>query len=146
MFFMKTLICTISLALVFLTSCTKKTLAPTTELPVREAMGLISNDFAVLIDVREAAEIKESFAAKPALWMPMSKIESNDPSWNALLKSLPKGKKIIFHCHAGRRAKIAALKLADQGFETAYLGEFEEWKNAGLPIEHRNPEDPPPHQ
>ena len=103
------------------------------QVSVKEAEGLIRNDFAVLVDVREDDEIKSGMAA-PARWFPTSKIEADDPSWKEFVSKLPKDKQIVFYCAAGVRAGQAAAKLAGQGFKVGNMGGFKDWKAAGLPV------------
>jgi rhodanese-related sulfurtransferase len=97
-----------------------------------EAYGMLRNDFAVLVDVREADELKDGMAA-PAKWVPTSKIEKNDPEWQQFVAQLPKDKQIIFYCAVGVRAGKAAAKLAEQGFRTGNIGGYTDWLKAGLP-------------
>lgn len=110
---------------------------PVPSISPREAEGLLRNDFAVLIDVREKDEIAEGMAARGE-WFPLSKAESSQPADQAEFKSflakLPKDKKIILYCRSGNRSGKFAAILEAQGFKTANMGGFEDWKAAGLPI------------
>ncbi|MEW6057791.1 MAG: rhodanese-like domain-containing protein [Bdellovibrionota bacterium] len=123
------------LALALLSACKAKTetRAPRLMTP-QETYGMLSNDFAVLIDVRESDELKESGKATPSKWFPSSKIESSENEWKEFVKTLPKDKEIVFHCASGGRAKHYAEKLSKEGFKTAYFEDFDSWKSAGLPI------------
>ncbi len=98
-----------------------------------EAYGMLQNQFAILVDVRESQEIKGGMAA-PALWMPMSKIEKNDKSWQDFVQKLPKDKKIIFYCAGGVRAEKVAKMLAEKEYKTANMGGYKDWLQAALPI------------
>ena len=122
---------------VFIVSCTKKgTSVKVDQMTPREALGELRNDFATLIDVREEDEVKEGMA-EGAVWIPTSKIKSNDQQWVEFLKRQPKDKKLIFYCAAGVRAgKVAAL-AAQQGFKTANIGGFKDWVGAGLPVKKK---------
>ena len=106
-----------------------------TRVSPREAMGLLSNQFAVLVDVREEGEIKESGIASGATSIPLSKIEAGDPKWQEFQKRLSKDKQVIFYCRSGGRAGSAAQRLADQGYKAANMGGFDDWKDAGLPVQ-----------
>lgn len=97
-----------------------------------EAMGLIRNDFAVLVDVREESEVKEGMA-EPAQWMPLGKIKANAPEWQALLAKTPKDKQIVFYCARGRRAGEAAELTTALGYKSGNMGGYSEWVNAKLP-------------
>ncbi|MBI3556790.1 MAG: rhodanese-like domain-containing protein [Deltaproteobacteria bacterium] len=85
----------------------------------KEVLGLLVNDFAVVVDVREAEERTETI--DKARWMPNSKIEDGNAEWKTFLSKLPKDKTIVFHCVAGARAEHAASMAAAQGFKTAYF-------------------------
>lgn len=99
----------------------------------KETYGMLRNDFAVLIDVREESEIADGMA-EGAQWMPFtSKIEKNDPSWQQWAESLPKDKLIIVYCRSGRRSGEAAKRLAEKGLRVANMGAYEDWVKAGLP-------------
>lgn len=100
----------------------------------KEAYGQALNHFAVIIDVREKDELMESGTAEPAQWMPLSEVEANSPRWQEFVKALPKDKKIITYCAAGRRSGRVGEKLAALGFEVANMGGFKDWKAAGLPV------------
>ena len=103
------------------------------KISARETKGLLVNDFAVLVDVREEDEVKDGMAAD-AQWMPMSKIEADDPAWVAFQKKLPKDKKIVLYCAVGGRAGRVAKMLSEKGFKTANMGGFASWVAAGLPV------------
>jgi len=100
----------------------------------REALGLLNNDFAILVDVREEEEIKNTGMAASARSMPFSKVQAESPEWKAFLSGLPQGKQIIFYCAKGGRAEEVAKKAALQGFRVGNLGGFSSWKDAGLPV------------
>jgi rhodanese-related sulfurtransferase len=117
-----------------LVACTK---SPVTQVPAvapREAAGLLANDFAVLVDVREEDEVKATGLAEKARWIPMSKIEADAPEWKELLASTPKDKQVLFYCAVGGRAGKAAARMAQAGHQVGNVGGFEDWKSAGLPV------------
>jgi len=97
----------------------------------KDVAALAAKNDAVIVDVRESEEREE--VIDKARWMPMSK--ANDPAaWNEFLKALPKNKTIVFHCRSGRRSKIAAEKLASEGFDVGYFDGPDQWRSAGLPL------------
>lgn len=98
----------------------------------REAEGMLRNDFAVQVDVREEKEIAEGMAAR-ALWFPTSKISDTSPEWKAFVAKLPRDKEIVLYCRSGNRSGKVADLLAKQGFKTRNMGAFDEWVAAGLP-------------
>ena len=86
---------------------------------------------AVIVDVREG---EERFEVVPgARWMPLSKAD-DAKSWSEFAAALPKNQTVAFYCASGVRAKIAAKKLAAQGYATAYFESADQWKAAGLPV------------
>ena len=105
---------------------------PAENISAQETQGLLVNGFAVLVDVREADEIKDGMAA-PAQWIPFSKIEAGAPEWKAFQDKHPKDKKVIFYCRSGKRAGKAADLLREKGFQAANMGGFSSWTAAGLP-------------
>jgi rhodanese-related sulfurtransferase len=102
-------------------------------LGVVDAWEAIATGSAILIDVREESEIKQGMA-NPALWMPISTLDSDPDRWRALLASLPKGRTLIFYCAHGGRAYRAAASAAGLGYPTARMAPFSEWVRAGLPV------------
>ncbi|MGZ3696861.1 MAG: rhodanese-like domain-containing protein [Bdellovibrionota bacterium] len=120
-------------AILTLVGCTSSSGSAPSRVTPQEAAGLQRNDFAVLVDVREADEIEHGMA-QGALWMPTSKIEPSNPDWQAFIKKLPHDKQIVFYCKAGGRAGKAAKLLSTEGFKTANMGGFDDWKSAGLPV------------
>jgi rhodanese-related sulfurtransferase len=119
-----------------LSACTR-TPAAVTRIQPLETYGMLRNDFAVLVDVREKEELARGMA-EPALWFPTSKIEDSPDEWKSFVAKLPKDKQIIFYCAGGGRAGDAAEKVAAQGYKAANMGGYADWVKAGLPV--RKPE------
>jgi rhodanese-related sulfurtransferase len=99
-----------------------------------EAFGMVKNDFAVIVDVREKEELAEG-KVKGALWIPSREAEADSAEWKAFVAKLPKDKQIVLYCRSGRRSGIVAEKLAQQGFGAMNMGGFSAWEKAGLPVE-----------
>lgn len=99
-----------------------------------EALQLVKAGKAVLVDVREEDELKESGFAEGALWMPTSEISEDTPKWQEFKAKLPKDKSILLYCRSGNRSGRIAEFLAQDGYQTVNLGGFAAWKSAGLPI------------
>jgi rhodanese-related sulfurtransferase len=114
-----------------LSACTRSA-TPVASVSPKETEGLLRNNFALLVDVRESDEVTEGIAA-PARWAPLSKME-NEADWKAFASSLPKDKQIVFYCASGGRAQRVAEKLAQLGFKTGNMGGYDDWKSAGLPV------------
>lgn len=98
-----------------------------------EAEKAVKDGAAVLVDVRESDEVAEGMAA-PAQWMATSEIESNTPAWREFFRKLSREKEIILYCAAGGRSGWAAGYLESQGFQTANMGGYHGWVEAGLPV------------
>jgi rhodanese-related sulfurtransferase len=129
----------IVVALAALAAGCKPSEKPVKPIDPKESYGMVLNDFAVLIDVREEAELKKSGTAKPAKWIPFSKIEKNAPEWLEFKKSFPKDKQAIFYCAGGGRAQLAAESAAKDGIEARNMGGFKDWAQAGLPTRALTP-------
>jgi rhodanese-related sulfurtransferase len=114
-------------------ACTPKATSPAavTKIEPREVAGLLANDFAVLVDVREPEERAETILKESS--MPMTRFDADGAELKQFTQGLPKDKMIVFHDASGGRARRAAEKLATLGFRTAYFGGPDEWKAAGLP-------------
>ena len=102
----------------------------------KEAFGMLQNRLAILVDVREEVELKESGFAEGSQWMPTSKITDNHPDWQAFKQKLPKDKTIVFYCRSGARSGRVAEFLASEGYQTANMGGFSGWQTAHLPIKN----------
>ncbi|MHC4958372.1 MAG: rhodanese-like domain-containing protein [Planctomycetota bacterium] len=86
----------------------------------------------LLLDVREPVEHMQERIPGSQL-MPLERLD---------LDNLPRDVTICVHCRTGRRAAVAAGKLADAGFNVLNLeGGIEHWKQHGLDI-HKTPGAP----
>ena len=99
-----------------------------------EAHELVSQNKALLIDVREEPELKETGTAEGAVWMPLSQLVDDTDEWRVFKAGLPRDKTLIVFCKAGGRAGRFCEFLACEGLKTVNLGGFAEWKSAGLPV------------
>lgn len=97
-----------------------------------EAARLVA-DGAVLIDVREPAEWKETGVAQPALLLPMSDFNGKQTDWKPVLEGA-KGRTLVLYCRSGARSGRVAAALAEQGFTVVNGGAFKDWAAAGLPV------------
>jgi rhodanese-related sulfurtransferase len=100
----------------------------------KEAHQLRLAGKAVIVDVREAAELSESGMAEGALWMPTSKISEEPEEWEAFREQLPRAQMIFLYCRSGARSGRVAEMLCMLGFQAENLGSFADWKNRGLPV------------
>ena len=86
---------------------------------------------AVLVDVREADEIKLGMI-QDALWFPMSKIKPG-ADWKEEFQNLTKGKKIYLHCRSGARSEKVMNILKENGIKSENLGGYMTLKSI-LPV------------
>jgi rhodanese-related sulfurtransferase len=114
-------------------SCTKSS-KPISEVSPTELQGLLRNDFALLIDTREAHEVQNGIA-QPAQWLALSHIQTKDAVYQQFIQSTPKSKQVVLYCSTSACAREAAQVLSSDGFKVGILGtgEFEVWSKAGLP-------------
>ena len=99
-----------------------------------EAQSLVQAGKALLVDVREEAELRQSGLAEGAVWMPLSEMEDDSDRWRDFRAKLPKDKQILLYCKSGGRSGRVAEFLACDGFRTENLGGFCDWRAAGLPV------------
>lgn len=99
----------------------------TTHLDAQEALRLINEEGALLIDVREVDEHARERIPNARL-VPLSRLTTSLDRHDA--------QRLIFHCRSGSRTAAAAERLpAAVGGDTYILREgLEAWKAAGLPV------------
>ena len=100
----------------------------------KDAQSAFDAKKAILVDVREEDELKETGTVPGSLFVPTSWIEDAAPEWKEFVASLSKDKLVILFCRSGNRSGRVAAKLESMGFQTANMGAFEGWIRAGLPI------------
>lgn len=102
-------------------------------LSASEAVILMNQDDAVVLDVREDAELKEGTIGK-AKHIPLSTLDQR-------LRELDKhrDKTIIAYCRSGARSSRACSKLRKAGFEKVVnlRGGILAWREANLPVRKR---------
>ncbi len=129
------------LSLLLLVSCLGG--KPVNSIAPLEAQGLLKNDFAVLVDVREESEVKDGMV-QGALWWPKSKIDAGAPEWKAFIEKHPKDKELVLYCRSGNRSGQVGSVLAGQGYKVSNMGGFAAAKQAGLPVMMGPPSAVPP--
>ena len=92
---------------------------------------------AVLLDVREEGEVRQSGKLKGAVWVSRGMLEFRaDPELPSHNPALRKDKKVILYCASGGRSALAGKLLKDFGYTTVYnAGGFKELADAGLATE-----------
>lgn len=107
------------LILIFICGCNRISFKPVNK---EEALKLIKNKDAVLIDVRSNVEY-ESGHIENAVSFPVTTILDD------ILNSYDKNTYIIVYCKSGNRSKIAAEGLVELGYKHVYdLGSINKWK------------------
>ena len=89
---------------------------------------------AILIDVREKAEVKAGMI-KGALWIPLSKLEADPKEEVEKLKQLTANKEIYVYCRSGNRSGRVKSLLKDAGISSINLGGYSGLVNDSLPIQ-----------
>ena len=92
---------------------------------------------AVLVDIRDSAELAQTGKAAGAVHIPRGSLEFKaDLSSPTAEKSLAFDKPVILHCASGGRAALAGKLLKDMGYQKVYnLGGFKDWVEAGGDVE-----------
>ena len=88
-----------------------------------DALSLVENESAILVDVRTSLEYQERHI-KGAINIPLNEIDSN------ILESLieNKDKKIVIYCASGNRSSRAITIFENYGYNNIYdLGSINNW-------------------
>lgn len=103
----------------------------------KEAIDMVANGDAVLIDIRDSAELANTGKASGSVHIPRGSLEFKaDLSTPTADKSLAYDKPVILHCASGGRAALAGKLLKEMGYEKVYnLGGFKDWVEAGGKVE-----------
>lgn len=99
------------------------------EVDVREAWRRVREDDAVLLDVREADELRET-AVPGALHIPLGQLNQQG-------STLPRDRELLVLCRSGSRSAMATEMLHKNGFERSanVSGGIIAWRKASLPTE-----------
>jgi rhodanese-related sulfurtransferase len=102
-----------------------------------EAKQMIDAGDAVVVDVRDSAEVEKSGKVPGALNISRGMIEFKaDADTPYHEPKLQKDKPVILYCASGGRSALAGKTLKDFGYEKVFnLGAFKDWAEAGLPVE-----------
>ncbi len=96
-----------------------------------EALELINNHGAIVVDVREPGEY-EAGRIPNARHMPLRQVTTR-------LRKLEKakGRPVVVSCRSGRRSAAASMIMRRHGFEQVYnlRGGLIAWRKANLPLE-----------
>jgi rhodanese-related sulfurtransferase len=102
----------------------------------QEAQDMVAKG-AVLVDLRDSAELAATGKAAGAVHIPRGSLEFKaDLSSPTAEKSLAHDKPVILHCASGGRAALAGKLLQDMGYQKVYnLGGLKDWIEAGGKVE-----------
>lgn len=120
------------------TGCLERAHPPQPIAPL-EAMGLMQNDFAILVDLREPQETETSGRPIKARVHPLSTLEKDEKSWKEFTAKLERSKAIVLLGNSPRDLDRVGQKLSEAKFDVRIVGAFSAWKNAGLPMETGTP-------
>lgn len=107
-------------------------------IPVEEAIALIDDENAVLIDIRDIRELEREGKIKGAYHAPRGMLEFwADPDCKYHKDVFSSGKKLVFYCASAWRSALATKTLQDMGLENIchIEGGFSALKAAHAPIE-----------
>ena len=98
-----------------------------------EAKTLVAGGNAVIVDVRDTAELAQTGKVRGALHIPRGSLEFRaDAGTSYHDPNLDPRKTVILYCAAGSRAALAGKVLKDMGYaDVRNLGGFKDWADAG---------------
>jgi rhodanese-related sulfurtransferase len=102
----------------------------------QEAQDMVAKG-ALLVDIRDSAELAQTGKAAGALHIPRGSLEFKaDLTAPSADKSFAHDKPVILHCASGGRAALAGKLLKDMGYQKVFnLGGFKDWVDAGGKVE-----------
>ena len=102
-----------------------------------DAKALLDDGEAVIVDVREPAELMATGKAPGSINIPLAKfLAKADPGSPDHEPALQPDKTIIVYCASGKRSEFAGKKLLELGYEEVFnLGGLRDWEQAGLPVD-----------
>jgi len=102
-----------------------------------QARAMIARGNALVVDVRDAAEVEQSGKIAGAVHVSRGLLEFRaDPESPTHDKNFAKDKNVIVYCGSGGRAALSGKLLKDFGYERVFnLGGFKDWAAAGGEVE-----------
>jgi rhodanese-related sulfurtransferase len=102
----------------------------------KEAQEMVANG-ALLVDIRDSAELAQTGKAAGALHIPRGSLEFKaDLAAPSADKNFALDRPVILHCASGGRAALAGKLLKDMGYEKVFnLGGFKDWAESGGKVE-----------
>jgi rhodanese-related sulfurtransferase len=98
---------------------------------------MVENGEAVVVDVRDAAELRATGKVPGAVHISRGLLEFKaDPESPTREPSLQQDRTVILYCGSGGRAALAGKTLKDFGYgRVLNMGGLKDWIEAGLPVE-----------
>lgn len=92
---------------------------------------------ALVVDVRDAAEVEKSGKVEGAVHIPRGMVEFRaDPDTPYYDENFAKDRTVIVYCAAGGRAALSGQALKEMGYDEVYnLGGFNDWAESGGAVE-----------
>jgi rhodanese-related sulfurtransferase len=111
--------------------------AAVSKITADEARRLISDQNALVVDVRDAPEVQASGKVKGALNISRGMLEFRaDPAAPHHNPELRTDRPVILYCASGGRAALSGKLLKDMGYKDVYnLGAFKDWAEGGGEVE-----------
>jgi len=105
--------------------------------PPAEAKALIERGNALILDVRDAAELQNGGKIKGAVHVPRGMLEFRaDPESPYHNAAFAKDKTVLVYCASGGRSALSGKTLKDFGYAAVFnIGGFKELADAGLDTE-----------
>ena len=102
-----------------------------------QAREMIAKGNALVVDVRDAAEVAQSGKVQGAVNVSRGMLEFRaDPESPYHDKNFARDKTVILYCASGGRSALSGKTLKDLGYGQVYnLGAFKDWAEGGNPVE-----------
>lgn len=112
---------------------------------VADALRRLDDEDVVFVDIRDVRELWRDGSIPGAVHAPRGMLEFwVDPESPYARDVFQSGKRFMFFCAGGLRSALAARTVQDMGLEPVchLAGGFEAWKEAGGPVEAKEPRLP----
>ena len=112
---------------------------------VADALHRLDDEDVVFVDIRDVRELWRDGSIPGAVHAPRGMLEFwVDPQSPYARDVFQSGKRFMFFCAGGLRSALAAQTVQDMGLEPVchLAGGFEAWKEAGGPVEAKEPRLP----
>jgi rhodanese-related sulfurtransferase len=102
-----------------------------------QAKEMIAKGNTLVVDVRDALELKQGGKVAGAVHVPRGMLEFRaDPDSPSHDKNFARDKTVIVYCASGGRSALSGKTLKDFGYDKVYnLGGFKDWVEAGGKVE-----------